>query len=322
MKNNVIINKLLFWSTKIALIILAIILISQGYYVHNKLKEKAIITDQIASVDIDNNSLINKKNIKNNVAKALNSKRDEITPAKITSESVSITADNVPNTAQISFLLLNLGLSETATEKAIKMPAIVGIGVSTYSYKIEQTVDTAVRFGHEVYVSLPLEPHDYPIDNAGPLALMTKNSLNNNMENFKQIIGRSGQIKGLYSFGTEQFTTSANSMMPFLKEMTQNNLYYIFTPSIMPNQIIKAAENNKILHNAVFLDSNLSSKGVKERIALLEQIALKNGKAFAVSRSYPIVMDEIVKYISDTSRQTSVVPISMLLDNNKKEEKK
>ena len=77
----------------------------------------------------------------------------------------------------VAVVVTGLGLSKEATEAAIsKMPPEVSLSFSPYAGNLDNWIRRARNNGHEVLLDLPLEPPNFPVHDAGPLAVMTSNS--------------------------------------------------------------------------------------------------------------------------------------------------
>ena len=66
---------------------------------------------------------------------------------------------------RVAVLLAGIGMSETDSEEAIRTtPAAISLAVSPYAFHPERLLADARAAGHELLLSLPMEPARYPLE--------------------------------------------------------------------------------------------------------------------------------------------------------------
>jgi len=78
-----------------------------------------------------------------------------------------------PDKPLLSFVIYNAGLSSQRTAELIELfPAEITFSFSPYSSDLQNIIAVARADGHEPWLSLPLEPKNYPLKDPGPLTLL------------------------------------------------------------------------------------------------------------------------------------------------------
>ncbi|MBC7325143.1 MAG: divergent polysaccharide deacetylase family protein, partial [Moorella sp. (in: Bacteria)] len=96
--------------------------------------------------------------------------KDGLTPFNAYRRPFDVYAANKP---VISIAVTGLGLSDVAMESALRsMPPEVSFILSPYAPSATFWVNEARARGHEVWLTLPVEPKDYPTDDPGPHTLL------------------------------------------------------------------------------------------------------------------------------------------------------
>ncbi len=105
---------------------------------------------------------------------------------------------NPKNLAKIAVVVTGLGLSHDATEAAItKLPPDVSLSFSPYAGNLDSWIKRARANGHEVLLDLPLEPANFPVHDAGPLAVLSRNSPAEALAHLAVVLGKATGYVGL-----------------------------------------------------------------------------------------------------------------------------
>src|SRR5262249_22121821 len=81
---------------------------------------------------------------------------------------------SAPNGPRVAIMVGGLGVSANATSEALaKLPAVVTLGFTPYGPDLGRLVARARGEGREIVLQVPMEPFDYPDNDAGPQTLLT-----------------------------------------------------------------------------------------------------------------------------------------------------
>ncbi|MBN8828325.1 MAG: divergent polysaccharide deacetylase family protein [Sphingobacteriia bacterium] len=215
---------------------------------------------------------------------------------------------------KIGFLVINLGLSESATKMAFSLQPYVGIGISPYSANIPYWENEFVSENHEIYVELPLEPIDYKNEDKGFLSILSYNTNKQNFDNLNNIIKKFNKLNGFYTFGNEKFSSSDKALAVY-KTIAEKGYKLIYSDSLTLDAT-KNLKGSKVryLTNPIVIDYELTNEAIETRMKILYDTALSTGYAFAIARPYPISIKIISNWIDShkDDDKISIVNISEL----------
>lgn len=214
----------------------------------------------------------------------------------------------------IMILVANIGLSLSSTNEALNLPKEILIGISPYANNIDDLIKKAQALNHEILINLPLEPRNYPIDDPGPYALLSKLSIDDNI-NKLQAINSKGSM-GYYSLGDEKFYNNKDSITSVLLKMKELKANYLFGGSkenIMIDQLAKEL-NFPLIRDDCLIDQNIAEFSIKENLIKLEMQAKKHKVAIGIIRPYPITIKLLNNWISSlTSKQIELINLKQYL---------
>ncbi|WP_422862472.1 divergent polysaccharide deacetylase family protein [Endosaccharibacter trunci] len=225
------------------------------------------------------------------------------------------------NGPQIAILLEGLGLSDAVDQQAVDtLPAPISFAVSPYSDALERSatpplLDQARRNGHELWLSVPMEPAGSPADMEGGRALSLNLDLAKDrdlliwcLSRFPGYVGLTNALGGLR--GDRFASSSAFSIVA--DAVRQRGLVYIDAglaphdqPAIVPP---------RTHHADLSIDDNPDASDIQARLSRLEQIAQQNGSALGVAGPLRPVTIERLRSWSRTlhERGITLVPVSAL----------
>jgi polysaccharide deacetylase 2 family uncharacterized protein YibQ len=215
---------------------------------------------------------------------------------------------------RVALLLSGIGMSETDSMEAIRAtPAAVSLAVSPYSFRPERLLLAARMAGHETFLSLPLEPDRYPIDDPGNRALLTGNTpgLNDQrlewaLTRFAGYVGATGALGGMRG---ERFGGAPELMAPLLRELASRGLMYVDPRPGAPPPPLCAGRGVDVV-----VDEPAVRTTIEANLARLEQAARDHGSALGlVGEPRPVTLDRIAAWASTlASRGIVLVPASAL----------
>lgn len=242
-------------------------------------------------------------------------------PTKAPSGVASPVAKRTGEPVKIAILIGGLGLSKSSTERAVALPGKVSLGLSPYSLDIKTWVERATKKGHEVFMNLPMEATESPLDDPGSFALVTSLDAGNNLKRLDWVLSRAEGYKGVYSDPSEKFTESESSIRPILKSLKRRNLSFIYGAGYSNTSFLKIAKDTAqpMVVNDVVIDTKISADRIKDSLTALEVSAEKNGYALGIGSPYPITIKILEEWIATLdSKGIVIVPVSALLEKKAK----
>lgn len=219
---------------------------------------------------------------------------------------------------RVSLIISGLGQSTGATEAAIqRLPGPVTLAFSPYGKNLEQWTTLARAAGHEVLLTVPMEPIGYPENDPGPHTLLTSLSDKENKERLLYLLSRFTGYVGVLNTMGARLTTTPQSLKPILQELRDRGLMFVDARSSLRS--VAAAQAREIgLPRAInnrFIDIKASRSEIDQRLDELERIARENGYAIGIGSPYPVTVERVVLWAQELdSRGIALAPVSAMVD--------
>jgi polysaccharide deacetylase 2 family uncharacterized protein YibQ len=215
---------------------------------------------------------------------------------------------------RIALLLGGIGLAEADSEAAIReLPSTVSLAVSPYAFQPERLLTEARAAGHELFLALPMEPAQYPLDDPGDHALLTGNAPAVNAQRlewaltrFAGYVGATGALNGMRG---ERFAGAPELMDPVLHTLAGRGLLYIDPRPGAPRLPYAAGRDVDVV-----VDEPAVRSEIEANLARLEQVARDHGAALGlVSVPRPVTLDRIAAWAATLgNRGIALVPVSAI----------
>ena len=220
---------------------------------------------------------------------------------------------------RVAFVLTDVGMSTSKTQTVIdKLPPAVTFAIDPASNNIQQWVDRARREGHEVLLSVPMEPIGYPRIDPGPNTLLT---LLHDDENSKRLLYSYGRMTGFVGITTtsgSRFTSVQDSMNTVIDSLRQRGL--LLVDSRVSDRSVAAALATRGNVPRAIVDEKVDEIPVPnlidERLSILESTAKRTGTALGFgSITYPVTIERVAAWAS-TLEQRGVIlaPITAIVN--------
>lgn len=220
--------------------------------------------------------------------------------------------------ARIAVLVTRLGLSGAVTSLALQqLPPEVTLGFVPFGDRVESWMAAARGQGHEVLLSVPMEPINYPHDDTGPNTLLVMFEAARNLDRLEWALGRGSGYVGIVSGGGSRFTAEAGSIRPVLEVLKKRGLLYLDPRTTLHSVAFTAAKEVDVPRAWVNLplDVDLSRGGIDAQLKALEAIALRDGVAVGITEPYPTVIERIAQWVPLLSdRKISIAPVSAVVN--------
>ena len=204
-------------------------------------------------------------------------------------------------------VVVDLGLSREAAEAAIsKLPPEVSLSFSPYAGNLEAWMKKARDAGHEVLIDLPLEPPNYPLHDAGPLAVLVKDGPNAAVDRLHQILGKATGYIGVAAALRSPIASGA-SWLPILKELKSRGLM------LVGDGPAGAAGADSPATAAVTLVPDLTPfrASIDVGFARILATAQRDGSAVAYVSPRPVTFERLLAWAATLPQKDAVlVPVS------------
>lgn len=221
---------------------------------------------------------------------------------------------------RVAVVVTALGLSAAATEAAIQqLPAAITLSFAPQTTDLQQQIATARAAGHEVLLDLPMEPLFYPLNDPGPLALLTSLDGPKNVDRLDWVLSRAAGYVGVTNFMGSRFTASADHLRPILSSLRTRGLLYLDTRPTSNSQGGAIAVAVGLTHAVadLMLDDFASRSAINAQLAKLEQRAIANQVAIGIGQPYPVTLERLIDWAQTlTSKGIVLAPLSAVSSRN------
>ncbi|HLJ19134.1 MAG TPA: divergent polysaccharide deacetylase family protein [Stellaceae bacterium] len=227
--------------------------------------------------------------------------------------------DRADKRPRIAVLLTGLGLSGAATEAAINdLPGAVTLAFNPYAPKLDEWIGYARAAGHEVFLSLAMEPVDYPRVDPGPHTLLISLDRQQNLERLQWVLSRVAGYVGVVSAAGSRFTTSQGDLLPILDEIKARGLMFVdshSTDNSVAGPLAKSIGLPRAVSDLSLDQQQASRDAIDQRLAQLEQAARQTGVAVGLGEVYPVTIERLAQWIPTLERKgIALAPVSATAD--------
>jgi len=210
---------------------------------------------------------------------------------------------------RVAVLVRGLGVSARLTDSAIgTLPPDISLGLSAYGRTLQKQVDAARAAGHEVFLDVPVEPRGFPSNDAGPKALLTSLTAEENGVRLAWSLGRATGYPGIVFAPGSPMLDSKPAVAPLLGAEAARGL--IWAQSRARGLEGAAAA---LLSADVVLDATATPAAIDAALEQLEAIARSKGSALALANAYPISIARLAAWSAHLEeRGLQLVPASAL----------
>jgi polysaccharide deacetylase 2 family uncharacterized protein YibQ len=225
----------------------------------------------------------------------------------------------------ISIIMTDLGVSEAASSRAFDdLPPQVALAFSPYSQRVASLVEKAVAAKRETLMLLPMEPANYPHDDPGPRALLTRVALKENNDNLNWILRDAKGITGAMNFMGSSFMSDPKSLLPVFQTLRQRGAMFVENPAPAGPLGLEAAMNAELPYITadIRIDEEATELQVKQQLHNLETLARKRGYALGIAQPYPLSFTILKSWAESLSqRGITLVPLSSILKTKAQHDK-
>jgi polysaccharide deacetylase 2 family uncharacterized protein YibQ len=216
---------------------------------------------------------------------------------------------------RIALLITGIINNNDILQKVESLPGEINLGYSPYCPDISEHLSKIAAKGHEIYVQIPFEPENYPIDDPGYFGILRNQHNKGNLSRLNSIITKFPSIKGVYSDPKEKFTSYSEELKPILDEIKKDNLVFLYGNGVGNKIFDNLAKERSItvLYKDSLIDQEVNEASIKARLSELETIANEKGFVLAYARPYPLTLSIISDWINSLDKKgISLAPVSQI----------
>ena len=228
---------------------------------------------------------------------------------------------DAPGGPRVAIMVGGLGVSANTTGEALaKLPPAVTLGFIPYGQDLARLVARARGEGREIVLQVPMEPFDYPDNDAGPQTLLTSLSPEQNIDRLHWAMSRFQGYVGIANYMGARFTAAEQALAPVMRDAGKRGLIYLddgTSARSLTSQIAGAA-NMPFAKANIVLDATPTPAEIDNAFARLESIARERGVAVGVASALPASIDRIAHWAKAAAgRGIVLVPVSAVASKPK-----
>jgi uncharacterized protein len=225
--------------------------------------------------------------------------------------------DRTDRRPRIAIVVVGLGLAMPETQAAIeRLPPSMTLAFNSYANDLPEWLQKARGAQHEVLLTVPMEPVDYPREDPGPQTLLTALTPRQNLDRLEWTMGRAAGYVGLTNLMGSRFLTAAAELRPILEVIKGRGLLFLETRAANQTAVAALAQELALPQAASDrdLDSTLSPAGLDQTLAELEPIARRKGSAIGTGSPYPLTIDRLIAWAAALeSKGLVLAPLSAVI---------
>jgi hypothetical protein len=183
----------------------------------------------------------------------------------------------------VAMVVSGLGLAAADSEVAIdKLPAAVDLAFSPYAVAPDDLLAQARAHGHEILVSIPMEPQGYPLNDPGNHALLVANSPAQNLAALDwalaRIPGAVGAIGALDGMRGERLAATPTAFDAMQRALAGRGLLYLDPRPGAPAPVLASGRSVDVV-----VDEPPDPAAIDAALARLEARARAHGSALGLA---------------------------------------
>ncbi len=211
---------------------------------------------------------------------------------------------------KVAIVVTGLGLSKDATNAAIaKLPPEVTLSFSPYASGVDNWIKRARASGHEALLDLPLEPPNFPLHDAGPLAVLAQYAPSEAVNRMEAVLGKAGGYVGVAA-ALRSPVTASEQWGSMLQALRNRGLLFL------GDGLVGVANTNMPAAASVTLvaDETPFRIAIDTRLLRLLLAAQRDGAAVAYVSARPVTFERLLPWIAALpAKDVALAPVSAVV---------
>jgi len=219
-----------------------------------------------------------------------------------------------PATPSVGLVVSGLGMSASLTDAAINhLPADVTLSFSPYGRGINDWVAKARNMGHEVMLELPMESESFPVDDPGPLAMLTSKKPAENLRLLNLVMGQAQGYTGFIGQFGSKFLRDNRALSPVLGELKARGLMFMDPRTAQGSVTLEMADKMQLARAIAdtTINTNASEQRIRAQLETIATIAKNQGMTIAVIQATPNSLKTIKNWAAGL-QGVQIAPMSSL----------
>lgn len=200
---------------------------------------------------------------------------------------------------QVGFVIIDYGLSDKLAESMIKnLPPEITFVLSPYASDPSKWAAVARAYGHEFWLSLPMQTQDASGIDSGPDAIDAKDTLENNTAKALRILSAAPGYAGVVTTGNHVMLDSDISVKQVLTQIFGRGLAIAESnPDRAAWGLTTAMQNGyPYVQNNYWLGTDLRPDAIQRTLRDIEGQATRKGKVIVFLPPYPLLINRVMDW--------------------------
>jgi uncharacterized protein len=233
-----------------------------------------------------------------------------------------VSAPAVVSSARIAIVMTGLGMSQSATERALEdLPAHVALAYSVYAPQLQEQLAAAQKAGRETLLEVPMEPAGYPRNDPGSKSLLTRLSQEENEKTLRGVLNAGKGVAGTINFQGGAYLADEASLDTAFPLLKKAGVYFVEQAQAGKVSLgAHIAERYQLpyLNALIKIDRSATESDIAQQLVEVEKQARTQGIAAATVEPYPITFNMLKKWqVTLEKRGFTLVEPSALLKGQK-----
>ncbi len=194
-----------------------------------------------------------------------------------------------------------------------ELPHEICLAFLPYTKSLNAVIDQARTLGHEILLSIPMEPYHLDLQDPGAYTLLCGLPAAQNIERLYWSLSRGAGYMGVTHYLGNKFISQMTDLLPIMKELKKRGVFYFDHNNIATTMVGALSREIQLpsVTSELIIDEELTPEHIQNRLNTLEGLALKNGIAIGAAYSHPLSISQILTWVKTLKgKGITLVPVS------------
>jgi polysaccharide deacetylase 2 family uncharacterized protein YibQ len=216
---------------------------------------------------------------------------------------------------KIAIIIDDIGYDKHMAEKFLGLDTVLTFSILPYSPYRKSLARAARSKGFDVMLHLPMEPHEYPLINPGPGALLTSMSPDQLIRQLEEDLDSVPFIKGVNNHMGSKMTTVSSQLHQIFSVIKKRDLFFIDSRTTADTLCKPSAHLFQIpfAEKDVFVDHIQKPDFIRRQLHLLVQIAHSHGMAVGIAHPHAVTYEVLRDVLPELKKKAILVKVSEIV---------